>query len=247
MSDPKATTPSAPATFEYEFHQLAEIFPMLEGKDLTDLADDIKAKGLLEQITLYQGKILDGRNRYRAARSVGFSLTARYFRELPSSMDPQAFVISANIHRRHLTAEQKRDLLAKLIKADPTQSNRQIAEQAKVSHVTVGTVREQLEATGQLDQLLATTGKDGKTRKTKTAKGKTEVKKQPKKGRMNGWDGYHAIQEDLIDALLEWPSSSDHALEWANKTRERLDQAIDDWCKREDEDRGRRVTAGDER
>ena len=49
------------------------------------------------------------------------------------------------------------------------------------------------------------------------------------------WAAYHAIQEKLIDALSEWPSSSDHALEWANKTRERLDEAIDDWCKKENE------------
>jgi hypothetical protein len=43
MSDPKTTTPSASATFEYEFHQLAEIFPMLEGKDLHDLVPGITA------------------------------------------------------------------------------------------------------------------------------------------------------------------------------------------------------------
>ena len=37
---------------------------------------------------------------------------------LDGSVDPYAYVISANIRRRHLTTEQKRDLIAKLIKAD---------------------------------------------------------------------------------------------------------------------------------
>ena len=50
---------------------------------------------------------------------------------------PYAYVTSANIHRRHLTAEQKRELIAKLIEADPTKSNRQIAKTVKVDHKTV--------------------------------------------------------------------------------------------------------------
>ena len=50
----------------YEFHPLADIFPMLDDNELKALAEDIKTKGLTEPITLYEGKVLDGRNRYRA-------------------------------------------------------------------------------------------------------------------------------------------------------------------------------------
>jgi hypothetical protein len=84
-------------------------------------------------------------------------------------VDPFAFVISANIHRRqlHLTAAQKRELIEKLLKLNPEKSNRQIAETAKASHVTVGAVRTEIEATGQIDQLTKTTGKDGKARARK--------------------------------------------------------------------------------
>jgi hypothetical protein len=82
-------------------------------------------------------------------------------------VDPYAYVISANIQRRHLTAEQKRELIAKLLKAKPEQSNRQIAKQTKASHVTVGAERKKLESTGQIDQLKKTKGADGKERPTR--------------------------------------------------------------------------------
>jgi len=53
--------------------------------------------------------------------------------------EPYSCVISANIHRQ-LTAEQKRELIAKLIKGAPEKSDRQIAERVKASPITVGTV-----------------------------------------------------------------------------------------------------------
>jgi ParB-like chromosome segregation protein Spo0J len=42
----------------YEFHPLADIFPMLDDDELKALAEDIKAKGLTEPITLYEDKVL---------------------------------------------------------------------------------------------------------------------------------------------------------------------------------------------
>jgi hypothetical protein len=67
--------------------------------------------------------------------------------------DPVAFVISANLKRRHLSAEQKRELIGKLLKADPSKSDRQIAETAKASPTTVGTVRREMEARGVVSNL----------------------------------------------------------------------------------------------
>jgi hypothetical protein len=79
--------------------------------------------------------------------------------------NPWIYATSANLHRRHLTTDQRRDLIAKLIKAQPSKSDRQIAEQTKADHKTVGKVRAALEATGEIPQLTKTTGKDGKARK----------------------------------------------------------------------------------
>ena len=47
----------------YEYHPVADIFPMLPQKEIEELAEDIKSTGLLESIWLYDGKIIDGRNR----------------------------------------------------------------------------------------------------------------------------------------------------------------------------------------
>jgi hypothetical protein len=81
--------------------------------------------------------------------------------------NPFEYVVSTNIHRRHLTGEQKRELIGKLLKVTPEKSNRQIAVTVKVSHVTVGAVRAEMESTGQIDQLVQTVGKDRKVRPSK--------------------------------------------------------------------------------
>src|SRR5262249_35114546 len=84
--------------------------------------------------------------------------------------DPVAYVISANVLRRHLNAEQKRELIGKLLKAQPEKSNRQIAKIARADDKTVGTVRAGLEATAEIPQLKKTVGADGKARKQPTKK-----------------------------------------------------------------------------
>lgn len=56
---------------EYEFHEIANVFPLLEGEDYSKLVEDIREHGLLDAITLYEDKILDGRNRYRACLDAG--------------------------------------------------------------------------------------------------------------------------------------------------------------------------------
>ena len=138
---PSLTQDSTRAT--PQFHPLAEMFPLMEGAELKALAADIGAHGLVEPIILYEDKILDGRNRYLACREAGVEPT---YRPLLSCDDPLAFVVSANLHRRHLTSEQKRALIDKLLKADPTKSDRQIANTVKADNKTVATRRELAEA-----------------------------------------------------------------------------------------------------
>jgi hypothetical protein len=134
-----------------KFHPLADIFPLMTGQEFDELVADIKANGLHEDIVLHEGMILDGRNRYRACLEADVPPTPVHGDKWIT--DPAAYVISANIRRRHLTAEQKRELIAKLLASDPSKSDRQVAGIIKASPTTVGTVRAKMEAKGEVSKL----------------------------------------------------------------------------------------------
>jgi hypothetical protein len=134
---------------EFAFHPLADMLPLMEGDEFAVLVADIRAHGLHELITLFEGKILEGRNRFRACRAAGRKPRYRAI-EFGSWDAARDFVISANIHRRHLTTEQRRELIEKLLKADPTQSDRRIAKTTRVSDKTVGAVRKDAERRAEI-------------------------------------------------------------------------------------------------
>src|SRR5262245_47839519 len=162
---------------------------MMSEAELKELADNIKANGLQMPVVFWspdprdrdlirRGEdlervknlyLLDGRNRLDALEAGGFKLVNNGKVVWDSwckavmhvaGEDPYAFVLSANIQRRHLTAEQKRDLIAKVLKAKPEQSNREIAKQTKSDHKTVAKVRKERESTGEIPQLEKTVRKD---------------------------------------------------------------------------------------
>ncbi len=87
-----------------KFHDLASLFPMMGDDEYQALVRDIDRNGLLEPIWLYEGKIIDGRNRYRACLELNID---PQFRTWQGSGSPLAFVISLNLNRRHLTSSQK--------------------------------------------------------------------------------------------------------------------------------------------
>lgn len=87
---------------DYEHHPLACLLPMMTDGELEAMAKDIKRKKLLEPIWLYEGKILDGRNRQAACNLAGIEPTYQQY----TGDNPRGFVVSKNIPRRHLTASQ---------------------------------------------------------------------------------------------------------------------------------------------
>lgn len=87
-----------------EVHEVANIFPMMSEEEYRELVRDIKENGLREPIWTYQGKIIDGRNRYKACKELG--ITPK-FQEWDGKGSLVAFVVSMNLHRRHLTSSQK--------------------------------------------------------------------------------------------------------------------------------------------
>jgi hypothetical protein len=145
-------------------HPAAEFFPCMidvdpEGFDA--LVRDIDVNGLRTPVVLFEEngkeKLLDGRNRLDALARLGrvsFDAVGHLHIERKSSddwdlityryargCDPYAFALSLNVHRRHLNAEKKRDLIAAVLKAKPELSDREIARMTKSSPTTVGKKR----------------------------------------------------------------------------------------------------------
>src|SRR6516164_799652 len=119
----------------YIAHPLANMFPMIEGNAFEELKRDIAAQGILEPIRLYQGMILDGRNRYSAAKACGHEFSVDDFVQWEGTLaEAEAWVISTNLHRRHLSAKQKQEMVRDRIRKTPEMSNRQIAKLLGVSH-----------------------------------------------------------------------------------------------------------------
>jgi len=163
-------------TADLKFHPLAGLFPLMKGAEFDALVADIKANGLRELITVCQNMILDGRNRYRACLAAGIDPHNRLTPFVDDDNAARAFVISKNIRRRHLTAEQKRDLIAKLIAAQPEKSDRQIAATAKASPTYVGKVRGEMEARGDVSTVDTRTDTKGRKQPAKKAKAKAKAK-----------------------------------------------------------------------
>jgi ParB-like chromosome segregation protein Spo0J len=79
-------------------HPIADIWPMMDQAQLQDLADDIKKNGQLQFIWLYEGMILDGRNRYAACQLAGIQPKTKDY----TGDEPTAFAVSLNDKRRHM-------------------------------------------------------------------------------------------------------------------------------------------------
>jgi hypothetical protein len=187
------TTEIAPSTAVVKFHPLADMFPLMEGEEFDALVADIKANGLRDQIIKYHGMILDGRNRYRACLALGWTwgaidnMSCDYGRTnlLEDDAAAAAYVISVNIHRRHLTPEQKRELIANLLKAQPATSNLQVAKQTKTDDKTVASVRRELERRSEIPNVPVRTD--------------TKGRKQPAKKRKRNADDPEASAYDKVN------------------------------------------------
>jgi len=88
---------------EYKDHPIAELFPLMSESELQELAEDIRANGQREDIIVYQARILDGRNRYRACLLADVMPRFKQY----VGTEPIKAVLSWNLHRRHLTTSQR--------------------------------------------------------------------------------------------------------------------------------------------
>lgn len=118
------------------FHRFSQVFPLLEGQPFDELVADIKEHGVREPIWLYEGAILDGRNRFRAAeRAQREAPTREYIGD-----DPLKFVISLNMHRRHLDESQRSMVAAKIATLHEGRPSSETASQEAVSQAAAAKI-----------------------------------------------------------------------------------------------------------
>ena len=116
------------------------------------------------------GDIIDGHYRNEIATRRGITCLYRPAFDLLDA-EKIAMAITLNVDRRHLNSEQKRELLAKSIKAQPKLSDSEHARRTGSSDKTATKVRSNLEATSEIPKLDETVGADGKTRPAKKPTG----------------------------------------------------------------------------
>jgi ParB-like chromosome segregation protein Spo0J len=115
-----------------EAHPFADLFPMMTGQAFDEFVADIADKGIVTPIILYQGKILDGRNRYAAAKAAGIALDPKLHKRTFTGSEAEALdlVMSLNLQRRHLTTSQRAIAAAKIAALAPGRPSKE--EAAKV-------------------------------------------------------------------------------------------------------------------
>lgn len=123
-------------------HPAAELFPLLSGAEYESFKADIAANGLIEPIVLCDGKILDGRNRYRACEELGIEPKFVSY----EGDDPVAFAWSLNGARRHLSQSQLAVVATKMF---PTIREETLKRQAQAPGMPRGTKQSSIE--GQED------------------------------------------------------------------------------------------------
>jgi len=129
-------------------HPAAALFPVMSDEELVALAQDITDNGLKEKITVLDGAILDGQNRYNALVDLLGWTNNKVLREATvkytNGQSPVSFTVSKNVKRRHLTNRQLARLALKalpLYKAEGSKGGRPKAGNAAAGAVELEPVK----------------------------------------------------------------------------------------------------------
>jgi N6-adenosine-specific RNA methylase IME4 len=94
-----------------EVHPAADAFPLVEGAELEALVEDVRQHGFRHPIVIKGDTLIDGRNRLRVGQKLGIDPPVS---NLGDAIDVLEYIISTNIHRRHLTESQRAMIAATL-------------------------------------------------------------------------------------------------------------------------------------
>jgi hypothetical protein len=210
-------------------HPAADVFPLMSEKELKELAGDIKRNLLKTSIVIWSPEanakcqLLDGRNRLDALALIDQLAVDEQGRLCIKKADgtlepidqqhvvggdPEKHAYSLNLHRRHLTPEQKRELIARLLKKTPEASDRQIGKQIKADNKTVAAVRGDLERREEIPHVEVRADTKGRKQpaKKKNARPKRSASQdqrelEAKQAHINELEAAREHDQDLAEQL----------------------------------------------
>ena len=134
----------------YPPHPFAELFPMMSDQGMDALVKDIKARGLLQDIILFEGMVLDGRHRQAACELAG--VQPRYKTFPGKEPDALNYVLSLNLMRRDLTESQRAMIAAGLVTTK--WGGDRTSEQGAALHLALESVTKAAEKVGVSERMV---------------------------------------------------------------------------------------------
>ena len=145
-------------------NMLRRLLPPLSDEEFDDLKESIRRTStVVPSIVDADGNTIDGEHRERACNELGIDCP-QMIRDFESEAEKVLLAVKLNVNRRHLTRQQKRELIALCLEMETKISDRHLADVVGVSKTTVADERQRLEATGRIDRLQHRLGHDGKFR-----------------------------------------------------------------------------------
>lgn len=185
----------------YQRHPLSAAFPSMTAAEQDSLTLDIEKHGQREAITIYDGHVLDGWHRYQSCMMLEIKPITI---DMMDGVDPVAYVISVNLHRRHLTGSQRAIAVAschewanvgkpKKVPGTVLKTIPEMAKQAEVSAKTIQLAKRVVEA-GLSDEV-----KNGNI----TVKRAAEIAKLPEKERKAAVSAPKPKAENMHSSMME--------------------------------------------
>jgi N6-adenosine-specific RNA methylase IME4/ParB-like chromosome segregation protein Spo0J len=184
-----------------DYHPIAAIFPLLSGRGHAELVEDIRAHGLHHPIMLFEDKILDGRNRYRACLEADVESSFEVFSG--TQAEAVRYVWSENFTRRHLDASQRAAAWKKREQVEGSyeaELKRQAEAEAKKSYVEhVGRPKKHEKSSQIVDSIL----EPEPSRNERRTAAKRAQSAGTNRQYMAEIDFIHEKKPELVDEILE--------------------------------------------
>lgn len=199
---------------KFRRHELSAIFGDMPKVDFESLLESVERDGFIDNvIRVYDGKVLDGWHRYRAARELNLLRKLRFkvwHEDEHQDGDPIAFVYGRNQHRRHYSAAQRAQVAVAFNKrfghggdrkSDESRhqngvlkTKRELAEEANVGTSTIDRAIA-VEKAGGSEAVIAGEKTAGEVLKAREAEQRLKRKKKKLKAM---WDARIQASRDYI-------------------------------------------------